>query len=197
MTRDRNGRDPDESIDENLSAWLDGELDDAAVEELRAEIEERPGLAARLEQLRRVDEELRALPEPAVRPELAERLRERIAEEERAAPQPSRRRGSPAPPPRRRWMLPLLAAAAAAGLVFLALPRLRQTPPQEEAAVARAPTPESVAETIAPEPSPEASPDPAPAAEELALAIEIESEKDLEVIEMLEWLEMLGEIESG
>mgnify|MGYP005809622233 CR=1 FL=1 len=39
--------------------------------------------------------------------------------------------------------------------------------------------------------------EPMPAPEELALAVEIESEEDFEVIEMLDWLETLGEIESS
>ena len=39
--------------------------------------------------------------------------------------------------------------------------------------------------------------EPEPAPEEIAVAVEIESDADLEVIEMLDWLEMLGEIESS
>ena len=39
--------------------------------------------------------------------------------------------------------------------------------------------------------------EPAPEPEELALNMEIENDTDLEVIEMLDWLETLGEIESS
>lgn len=198
MTRDRDDRELDEILDERLSAWLDGELDDDDETALRAELEASPALASRLAQLQRVDDALRAVPEPAVRPELAVRLRERIAGEERGAPKTSRRRGMSAPPPRRRrWMLPALAAAAAAVLALLAVPRLRQTPPPEETPIARVPTPSSAPEAAAPELLLVPSTEPAPAAEELALAIEIESDTDLEVIEMLDWLETLGEIESS
>jgi anti-sigma factor RsiW len=196
MTRDRDDHDRDEALDERLSAYLDGELDEAAEAALRAELAARPALAARLAQLQRVDDALRALPEPAVRPELATELRERIAAEER--PEVLRRRHPVAgatPARRRRWIVPVLAAAAAAALALLALPRLRETPPQEETPFARTPTPLSAPEVVEPESPLPLEPEPAP--EELALAMEIESDTDLEVIEMLDWLQTLGEIGSS
>ena len=58
-------------------------------------------------------------------------------------------------------------------------------------------TPSSVPEVIEPQPRMMLPLEPAPAPEELALTMEIESETDLEVIEMLDWLETLGEIESS
>ena len=68
MRRDRDDHGPEEILDERLSAWLDGELDAAAETELRAELEARPKLAARLAQFQRVDDALRTVSEPAVRP---------------------------------------------------------------------------------------------------------------------------------
>jgi DNA-directed RNA polymerase specialized sigma24 family protein len=198
MTRDRNGRGPGETLDERLSAWLDGELDAAAEAELRAELEAHPALAARLAQLQRVDEALRALPEPAVRPELEAQLRERIAGEDGRKTQRRRRPGGRgAPSRRRRWTVPVLAAAAAAAFALLALPRLRETPSPEETPFARTPTPRSTPKALEPQPLPGPPLEPAPAPEELALAVEVESDADLEVIEMLDWLETLGEIESS
>ena len=67
-------------------------------------------------------------------------------------------------------------------------------PPTEEAPV----VPEQP--SVAPVPSPETralAEEAPPPAEELALAMEIESDTDLEVIEMLDLLESLGEIESS
>jgi len=194
MTRNGDDRGPEETLDERLSAWLDGELDAAAETELRAELEARPELAARLAQFQRVDDALRTLPEPAVQPELAARLRERIAREGRPRI-PRRTALRAALARRRRWTMPVLAAAAA--LALLALPRLRETPSPEETPLAGMPTPPSAPEAAPPQPGLVPPLEPMPAPEELALAVEIESEMDLEVIEMLEWLETLGEIESS
>ncbi len=196
MTRDGDDRGLDEILDARLSAWLDGELDEDAEAELRAELHARPALASRLAQLQRVDEALRAVPEPAVRPELAMRLRERIAAEGQPEVQRSRH-SAVTPPRRRRWMVPVLAAAAAAVLALLAIPRLRETPTPEETPIARAPAPRSAPEAVEPELPAVAPLEPEPAPEEIAVAVEIESDADLEVIEMLDWLEMLGEIESS
>ena len=196
MTRDRDDYGPEESLDERLSAWLDGELDPASETELRAELEARPELEARLEQLRRVDDALRAVSEPEVRPELAEQLRERIAAEGQRQ-RPHQRAPQAAPARRRRWIVPVMAAAAAAAFALLALPRLRETPPSKEPLIARAPTAPSAPDVLEPQPRQVAPLDPAPEPDELALTMEIETETDLEVIEMLDWLETLGEIESS
>jgi anti-sigma factor RsiW len=196
--RDRDRSGPDRTLDETLSAWLDGELDGAAEAALQAELERRPELAARLAQLQRVDEALRALPEPEVRSDLAAELRERIAGADRRARQRFRgRAGRTAPVRRRRWLVPVLAAAAAAVLALLALPRLREAPSSEEKPFAVTPVPRSAPEAPEAQPPPLSSPEIVPAPEELALVVEIESDSDLEVIEMLDWLEALGEIESG
>jgi hypothetical protein len=58
-------------------------------------------------------------------------------------------------------------------------------------------TPPSAPEAIEPQPRLVPPLEPAPAPEELALTVEIESETDLAVIEMLDWLETLGEIKSS
>ena len=196
MTRDRDDHGPEESLDERLSAWLDGEFDSASETELRAELEARPELAARLAQLRRVDDALRTLPEPVVRPELAAQLRERLAEEGQRQ-RPRQRAVGAAPARRRRWIVPLMAAAAAAAFALLALPRLRETPPSKEPLIARAPPAPAAPDVLEPQPRQVAPLDPAPEPDELALTMEIETETDLEVIEMLDWLETLGEIESS
>jgi hypothetical protein len=57
--------------------------------------------------------------------------------------------------------------------------------------------PRSVPEAVEPKPRLTPPPEAAPAPEELTLALEIESDGDLEVIEMLDWLATLGEIESS
>jgi anti-sigma factor RsiW len=196
MTRDQNGRGPDETLDERLSAWLDGELDAAAETELRAELEADPALAARLAQLQGVDDALRALPEPALRPDLEAQLRERIAAVD-GRKTPRTPAGRAAPPRRSRWLVPVLAAAAAAVFALLALPRLREPPSPGESPLARTPAPRPAPEAIELPRPPVPSLEPAPVPEELALAVEIESDTDLEVIEMLDWLEALGEIESS
>jgi hypothetical protein len=94
-------------------------------------------------------------------------------------------------------MVPVLAAAAAAAFALLAIPRLRETPSPQETPFARVPVPRSVPETFEPEPQLSLPPEATPAPEELTLALEIEGDTDLEVIEMLDWLEALGEIESS
>ena len=198
MRRDPDDPERDETLDECLSAWLDGELDATDEAELRRELEALPTLAARLAQLQRVDDALRRVPEPAVPPELSARLRERITGETRRGRQRARRQAvRTAPAPRRRWALPVLAAVAAAAFALLAIPRLRETPPSEETPVARTPLPRSGLEATQPALPPAPALEPAPAPEELALAMEIESDADLEVIEMLDWLETLGEIGSS
>ena len=51
--------------DENLTAYLDGELPEAERQELEAALEKDPGLRASLEQLRGAVAAMKALPEPA------------------------------------------------------------------------------------------------------------------------------------
>jgi hypothetical protein len=123
---------------ELLSAYLDGELDEAAAAGLEARLEREPGLAARLEQTRDVIEALAVLRLSAP-PGYAERLRERLAAERSGSPPepagevaapvaaapgrpvrawdrpPSGRHASTGPgrwAARGRWATPLTAAAA-------------------------------------------------------------------------------------
>src|SRR5690606_1042814 len=74
------------AIDEDLSAWLDGELDASGAAIVRDHVEGCARCAARVAALRAVDAELQALvaaePSEAERQRLA-RLRARLAEEQR------------------------------------------------------------------------------------------------------------------
>ena len=69
------------SIDEPLSALLDGELDPAQERALRARIAAEPRLALRLAELEGVDAAVRELPAPEVPTDLRARLAARIAAE--------------------------------------------------------------------------------------------------------------------
>lgn len=98
---------------ELLSAYLDGELDREAAEELEARLADDPGLAARLEETREVVEALAGL-RAAPPPGYEERLRQRL-QAERATPSLESVRAERAR--RRRWT-PL---AAVAGVLLVAL----------------------------------------------------------------------------
>ena len=160
-------------LDARLCALLDGELAPAEAAQLRAEIAQRPELAARLAELAAVDEELRALPEPPVPGELRARLAQRIRAE-------GVRRTLPRT--RRRWFAAAALAAAAAALAWVALPQLRR----DDSLVARV---EPAPAQRAPEPALPAAPVEEPAAADIALA------EDLPVIEVLDVLAELDELE--
>ncbi|MDJ0787835.1 MAG: RseA family anti-sigma factor, partial [Myxococcota bacterium] len=65
-------------LDEQLSALIDGELDEAAAARLRQQIDASPELRQRFLALRGVDERVRGLAGPAVPSDLHARLRARI-----------------------------------------------------------------------------------------------------------------------
>lgn len=196
-----NGGDP---RDEQLSAYLDGELEAGEEQELRAALQASPALAQRLARLARVDEELRGLAARPVPERLPERLRAglqaRIEAEsaERVAETQPRSLGPRRTPQRsRRWLRPALAAAAAAVLALIVLPWLGAEGP--------GPTPSRVAEGVVEATDPVALPEPTrtplealePSPVEIATALAIEEESDLDVIEMLDWLEELGDLEAS
>ncbi len=134
--------------DERLSAFLDGALDDAEMDEVRAALASDPALAERLAELASVDDALSSLPAPDVPPDLHARLRARIDAEPGASPEPLVRR---APPRRARWTSSFVAAAAAAvaaALVLFMLPRTSPDPEPGPVVVVREPEP------------PEATPEP-------------------------------------
>ncbi len=111
--------------DEELSAWLDGELEAGRREQVEAALRADPALRTRVEQLARVNEALAGAPVPPVSRELVARMRARLREEQRAE---AARRSRGAAPRRRRTagrrMAGGLAAAAAAvfALVWLTRP---------------------------------------------------------------------------
>lgn len=209
--------------EDDLSAFLDGELDPEREAALRAELERDPALAARLAALRAVDEGLRGMDAPPVPSDLRARLQARI-EAEAGASRPAAR----APRRRRRWLsAPALAAAAVAAVVALMLLVRRpgeERPPEriaEERApavpeVPVAPSPEGIApspepvapspEGVAPPPEPERiaeQPVPAPAPEpapDAAAPVELAdaSDEELEVAmdwEVIEDLELIEELD--
>ncbi len=113
----RQPRDAD-LVQEELSAFLDGELAGEARARLEAELVRSPELRERLAALRAVDEALRALPLPDVPASLRARLLERVTAEDTG----SGRR------PRRLLWLGASAAAAAALAAWLVTTRLGDTP---------------------------------------------------------------------
>ena len=109
-------------FEEDLSAWIDGELAAPRRAAVEAHLASCRACTARVEALRAVDRALLALPEPALGAGLGERLAERLAAD-RGSPGPARlaarrlgrRRFAPA------LALPV-AAAAALALFFLLRP---------------------------------------------------------------------------
>ena len=210
-------------FDEDLSAWIDGELAAPRRAAVEAHLASCRACTARVEALRAVDRALLALPEPAVGAGLGERLARRLAPERGspgpvrlAAPRRGRRRFAPA------LALPLVAAAALA-LFFLLRPAGPPAGPSEPVPIARAPelpapprapiasaAPEAPSVQRAPKPSeaePQLAQRPASAPslgelealdpEELAVALELDTIEDLPVIANLEVLERLLAGEAG
>jgi hypothetical protein len=205
------------AFDEDLSAWIDGELGGARRSEVGAHVAGCRGCAERVEQLRAVDRALRALPAPAVRADLRERLARRLAADRApAAPPPAR---TPERPRRRLAALLALPAAAAALLTLYLSYRPSVEPvgpgrdlpiaagpaeerpiagvPGERVVVAEVPA-EEVPLAKAPEATPPASADlEALDAEELAVVLDLDTIEDLPVIATLEVLERLLAAEAG
>ena len=210
-------------FEEDLSAWIDGELAAPRRAAVEAHLASCRACTARVEALRAVDRALLALPEPALGAGLGERLAQRLAAERSspgpvrlAARRPDRRRFAPA------LALPV-AAAAALALFFLLRPAGPPAGPAESVPVAQAPElPAAVPAPIAsaapeapplkrPPQPPEAEPQlaqrlaPAPSLgelealdpEELAVALELDTIEDLPVIANLEVLERLLADEAG
>ncbi len=164
--------DYDMTLDEDLSALLDGELSPERESGLRARIAGEPALAARLAELERVDVALRAMPTVATSPELGASLRAKL-EAEGSAPDDNvqslddRRRLAPG------WIGGALAAAAALAL-YLALSSGSNPVLDAE--------PGRIADALS-----EATD------EEIGIALEYETLADLDVIEDLELLELMVE----
>ncbi|NNL86477.1 MAG: hypothetical protein HKP27_12535, partial [Myxococcales bacterium] len=110
--------------EQDLSAYLDGELDAAAAAELERRLEESPQLRERLAQLRAADAALAGAPASEPSAELFSQIRARIAAE-----QSPRRRRSAAKPNRIRR--PFFGAAAAVAAAAVAALLLWPNPPGE------------------------------------------------------------------
>jgi hypothetical protein len=152
------------AFDEDLSAWLDGELEAARAAAVAAHVKGCPRCSARVDSLRAVDRHLRALADDATGLAARQaRLRAGLAAAAagpRSVParasRPARDAAEPpsrvAPTPRRRRALAgLLAAAAAAALVLLVVPRLLEHPPAPSEIAAQRP-PEPAAPAVPPLP---------------------------------------------
>jgi len=170
------------ALDEDLSAWVDGELSEERAAALRILAGSSPAVAARIAEFEALGRDLSALVE-APESELGGRLRTslaaRLSSQERPALASEGRRGrGPAPsrPGRRRWSRAasagLVGAAVAAGLALFFALRPAEAPL----------APEADAVEVAFE---DASSD------ELQMALELQVLEDLEVIEHLDVLERL------
>jgi anti-sigma factor RsiW len=187
----------DATLEEDLSALLDGELSAERESELRARVDGEPALAARLAELERIDVALRAMPREAPSPELRASLRARL-EGERTAPADNVRsleagarfpetgvrplQKSPRLAP--SWISMAIAAAAALAL-YLAVSSGSDREPAR------------IADSLHAEGSlADAEGSLADATdEEIGIALEYETLADLDVIEDLELLELLVEWE--
>ncbi len=166
--------DYDVTLDEDLSALLDGELSPERESELRARIAGEPALAARLAELEGVDGALRAMPTEAPSEELRASLRVSLEGEgtvpaDRLRSLGDRRRLAPG------WIGGALAAAAALAL-YLAV--------SSGSDFGFGPEPARIADSLADATD-----------EEIGIALEYETLADLDVIEDLELLELMIELE--
>ena len=169
----------DESIDQELSALIDGELTAERAAELNARVASDPELKARLSTLEAVNESLRSLTPPAMPADLRARLQTRIEGDPEATTQPISSETSMG------WGKPL-AAALAAGFIaaWLLLP---------------ASSPDNTTKTTT---NIDAIDDIEPMLEEasdheLAIAFELEALRDLDVIQDLDLLEALLAMEDA
>lgn len=132
--------------DAELSALLDGALSARDETLLRAEIALDPALAARLAELARVDEELRALPARPVPLDLRARLQAKLDADVAVRPQLGVVRGGAFARIRRRraWAAGFAAAAAAALVAVVGLPgrETGEATPEIAVAVIRPPSDE-------------------------------------------------------
>ena len=176
------------AFEEDLSALLDAELSPRRAAEVRAHVASCDHCGSRFAALERVDARLAEVSLPAIPDRLTEMLRARVAADGDVAPaeSPTRR----APPRRRRWRRAALAAAVAAAAIALYLvvgdAPSPAGPGAPESRIARA---GDATTATAPDLLDEASD------EELALALEIDTVEDLDVIANLELLEALLSLE--
>jgi hypothetical protein len=120
------GRDRFDADGELISAWLAGELDPPAAEEVERRLRAEPDLAARVDRVHDTLVALRGLDAVEPPPGMDERLRQRLAAERSPRPVSSltERRAA-----RRSWRLPALGAAAAVLVLLAVIPVLTRTLP--------------------------------------------------------------------
>jgi anti-sigma factor RsiW len=171
------------TVDEDLSALLDGELEDVQVRQLRDRIAREPDLAQRLTELGRLDASLRGVAEEPVTVERVAAMRvglQRRLDTEPRIPQ-SRGDGGGARviSLRRhvRWAAPFAAALAAGVALYLTLGPSPDRPASLPGAGSDAVNFAAVSD------------------EEIAIALEYETLADLEVIEQLDVLELLAAVD--
>lgn len=166
----------DRALDEDLSALLDGELDEARAGELRAMIAAEPALAARLAELESVGARLRELPLPSDTELLRAGLQQKIDAESRAGAAPSGGRSSS----RAAWAAGMSLAAALA--LYLVLGPSRSSSPGGGTREDAPADPMALLEI----------PD-----DELAIALDYEALRDFDLIDQLELLEALADSEDS
>lgn len=185
----------DRELDQELSALIDGELPPARAREVREEVEADPALSERLAGFESVGELLQSLPRPELPNDLRARLQERIDQVE-SSPSPSPASLEPRRPGPSRWRFGApLVAALASGLMAVWLGR-----PQPETEVERSDFTLSDANDrdLAASDSLDAGPAIENASdEELAIAFELETLRELDVIWELDLLEALLAMENA
>jgi anti-sigma factor RsiW len=169
-------------VDEDLSALLDGELEEARAQPLRDRIAREPALALRFAELGHLDVSLRGVAEETVTSERVAAMRaglQRRLDAESPAPQGADDDGGARVLSLRRhtrWVAPFAAALAAGAALYLAL----------------GPSPDAPASLGA---GSDAGLLAAVSDEEIAIALEYETLADLEVIEQLDVLELLAAVD--
>lgn len=205
------------SCEEDYSALLDGELPPGREVELRAHLEGCARCRERLDLLARADAALTGLASPPLPADLHARLRGRIARNGVVA---SASRRAASAPRRGRWWARSAAAAAVAAAAALALylvlsseppaplpaptppgPQIAQStrpgPAGEPAGGPRAPVRVAPGGPAAGQPSPDAGALEAAPADDLDLALELDTIEDFDVIANLDLLERMVASEKG
>lgn len=163
--------------DAELSAWTDGELSPLRAESLREHVPSCAHCRDRMVAFERLGAQLASSPLPPVPSDLRARLQQKIdalPEAPRGIP------GRAAPPVRRRWSsLPIASAAlaAAAATVYVLFPRV---PSPLDAGSPAPPSLARVEDELA-----------VASEEEIAIALELDTIEDFDVISNLELLEAL------
>ena len=171
--------------DEDLSALLDGELSPEREAQLRARMAREPDLTECFALLAQADQQVRSLAGATLAPERLAGLRAALDRRLAGRGEESSSTGRVLSLPRAvRWMAPAAAALAAGLTLYLALERTPEGPA----------TPETASEPRA-ETRPPSGELARLSEEEIAIALDYETLSDFEVIEQLEFLELLAALD--